>query len=122
MGSDADTSDDDSDDDIYDEYDFDHTKIAEMVKAGADREKLTTAIEDAMAAALERKLKEKTSAPTEEVISANNPFAIGAVQPGEWVYDVSGSMTPGRMTPTMDTANQADAVDQTLVAERMQEA
>merc|ERR1711871_873251 len=100
---------DSDDDDIYDEYDFDHTKIAEMLKAGADREKLTSAIEDAMAAALERRLKEKTAA------------SIPAEPEPTMQADVAGQMTPGRMTPT-EGVTPGDGPDSETVAQHMQQA
>jgi hypothetical protein len=108
----------DEDGDIYDEYDFDHTKISEMVKAGAQREQVTSAFEEAMAAALARKLKAKSAAPTKDIVSADNPYALGLIRPGETIRDISECMTPGRMTPTEETAN----VSSESVAERMKQA
>jgi hypothetical protein len=117
VDSDDDLDDDQDDDEkIYDEYDFDNDKIAEMIQAGVDREKLTSVIEEAMAASLERKLKAKTMAPLGAVISSDNPYATGALQPGETTYDLAGHMTPGRMTPSESTAAP---IDSQTVAERM---
>jgi len=85
-----------------------------MLKAGAEREKITSAFEEAMAASLERKLKAKFAPPVKEIVSADNPYASGAVRPGEFIYDVSGHMTP-------PTGQAVDAVPQTVAA-RMQQA
>jgi len=104
-----DDSDDDSDFDIDDEYDFDHEKLAELVKAGADRMELASHVEEAMAAALERKLARKAGTEPREasVLAATAAAEAAAAEGDQGDWDLEGRMTPGRMTPTDESATSA---------------
>jgi len=94
---------DDSDDgsceeDLDDIYDFDHDKLADMVKSGADRLQLATVVEDAMAAALERKLARKAGKEPREAKDLAAAVATNAWATQE-NWDLDGRMTPTEEAP-----------------------
>lgn len=99
---------DDVDDD---EYDFDHEKLAGLVKAGADRNQLVAHVEEAMAAALERKLKRKAGTEPRDI----KTLAAAAASQRETEWDLDGRMTPPE-------GQQAAPVDVNDVATRANEA
>jgi len=102
-----DSDDSGCDDDLDDEYDFDHDKLVELVKTGADRIQLASVVEEAMASALERKLARKAGKEPREMATLAADLATKAED-----WDLDGHMTPpGQMTPTENSATTAAPVD-----------
>jgi hypothetical protein len=91
-----DDSDEEMDEEDMDDYDFDEAALIEMVKLGADTEKLSMTIQDAMAATFERKLHAKASLATFQPVNADD-------------YDVGGFMTPP-ISPTAGAPASPDEV------------
>lgn len=88
----------DGDLDIDDAYSFDPEQVAKMVKAGkTSQAELVETIQEAMAAALERRLRRQEANPSIEP-GADNPYA--AIYSGATCEDdLSGRMTPP-LSPT----------------------
>lgn len=113
--ADSDEDDSDSDDGLDDEYEFDHDRLAELVKGGADRSQLASVVEDAMAAALERKLAPKKGQ------DQNDAGDKDTAAPSCWDL-VDGQMTPGQMTPPEGNATSPARGDVDDLTKRAQEA
>lgn len=110
------------DDGIDGEYDFDHEKLAEMVKAGADRQKLAQVVEEAMASALERKLARRAGKDLRDAAGLAGASAEAAAAARGDAWNLEGRMTPGRMTPTQESGAVPVPIDVSSVAQRAQEA
>jgi len=110
------------DDDLDEEYDFDHEKLAELVKSGADRMQLASVVEDAMASALERKLARKAGKEPRDIEALAAAAAAEGKTNEDGSWDLEGHMTPtGQMTPPASAA-ASPALDADAVAERAKEA
>lgn len=120
--ADSDEDDSDSDDGLDDEYEFDHEKLADLVKAGADRAQLASVVEDAMAAALERKLARKNGEDLNDAAKLAAAAAEEAMCPGGEPWDLDGRMTPGQMTPPAGDAATTASPDANDLAARCQQA
>lgn len=116
----------DSDDEMGDEYEFDITKMAQLVKAGADRAQLAAVCEEAMAAALERKLAQKRGVVLNDAaklaaeVAAERAEQLAPTDEKDW--DLDGRMTPGQMTPPADDSATPARSDADDLAARAQEA
>jgi len=97
--ADTDSDSSDSDDELDDEYDFDHEKLAELVKAGANRGQLASVVEEAMAAALERKLCQKKEEELKDVVTLATAKENNDMTEDGDCWELEGRMTPGQMTP-----------------------